>query len=81
MVPVASLRLNSQGKTYVYLVKNDESSATKYRAVQTFPEIGFQDAHHAEVRQGVAENDVVILHGNMLLGNGSDVIPTPDAKQ
>ncbi|MDR2806829.1 MAG: efflux RND transporter periplasmic adaptor subunit [Puniceicoccales bacterium] len=78
VVPVESIKVDNRGRTYLYQVKEDETSATKYKAVQIFPEIGFQNESFAVIRSGINEGDTIILRGNMLLGAGSDVIPMPD---
>jgi RND family efflux transporter MFP subunit len=78
LIPSESIKVNPLGKFYVYQVKFDETSKTKHKAVQIFPEIGFRNESLSVVRSGLQVNDKVILRGNMLLGSGSDVIPMPD---
>lgn len=78
LIPSACLRINKDGKPYVYVIKEDAQSATKYRAALIYPDVGYQNEQWAQIRQGIAVGDRVILHGNMLLGDGADVIPTPE---
>ncbi|MDR1435274.1 MAG: efflux RND transporter periplasmic adaptor subunit [Puniceicoccales bacterium] len=81
MVASESIKINNMGKFYLYQVKPDESSQTKHKAVQIFPEIGFQSESFSVVKSGLNEGDVIVLRGNMLLGPGSDVIPMPEGVQ
>ncbi|MDR2200979.1 MAG: efflux RND transporter periplasmic adaptor subunit, partial [Puniceicoccales bacterium] len=78
VIPSESVKVDNMGKAYVYRVQEDATSATQYKAQQVFPEIGFQDESWVVVCSGVHEGDRLILRGNMLLGNGSDVIPIPE---
>jgi multidrug efflux system membrane fusion protein len=78
MVPSESMKVDNAGKPYLYQVREDEASATKHRAVQTHPEVGYHNREFTTIKRGINEGDTLILRGNMLLGNGSDVIPMPD---
>ena len=78
VVPSESLKVNNAGKPYLYQVRADEASTTKYRAEQVYPEVGYRNQEFATIKQGINEGETIILRGNMLLGNGSDVIPMPD---
>jgi multidrug efflux system membrane fusion protein len=78
VVPSESMKVDNAGKPYLYQVQANEASATKHRAIQTYPEVGYRNQEFTTIGQGINEGDTVILRGNMLLGNGSDVIPIPD---
>jgi multidrug efflux system membrane fusion protein len=78
VVPSESVKVNNAGKPYLYIVKPDETSATKHKAAQIYPEVGYQGEDFTVMERGVSEGDVIILRGNLLLGPGSDVIPLPE---
>ncbi|MDR0741089.1 MAG: efflux RND transporter periplasmic adaptor subunit [Puniceicoccales bacterium] len=78
MVPSESIKVNNAGRPYLYRVRADEASATKHRAEQIYPEVGYRNQEFTTIKQGINEGETIILRGNMLLGNGSDVIPMPD---
>jgi multidrug efflux system membrane fusion protein len=78
VVPSEGVKVDNMGRAYVYRIGEDATSSTKYRAQQLFPEIGFQDESWTVILSGVREGDRIILRGNMLLGDGSDVIPVPE---
>jgi multidrug efflux system membrane fusion protein len=78
VVPAESMKVNNAGKPYLYRVRADETSVTKHRAEQVYPEVGYRNPEFTTIKQGINEGEAVILRGNMLLGNGSDVIPIPD---
>ncbi|MDR2372112.1 MAG: efflux RND transporter periplasmic adaptor subunit [Puniceicoccales bacterium] len=78
VVPSESMKVNNAGKPYLYRVRADEASATKHRAEQIYPELGYRNQEFVTIKQGINEGETIILRGSMLLGNGSDVIPMPD---
>jgi RND family efflux transporter MFP subunit len=78
MVPSESMKVDNGRKPYLYQVRADEASATKHRAVQIYPEVGHRNREFTTIKHGINEGETIILRGNMLLGNGSDVIPMPD---
>ncbi|MDR1303057.1 MAG: efflux RND transporter periplasmic adaptor subunit [Puniceicoccales bacterium] len=78
VVPSESVKINNAGKPYLYAVKPDETSATKHKAAQIYPEVGYQGEDFAVMERGVDEGETIILRGNLLLGPGSDVIPLPE---
>jgi multidrug efflux system membrane fusion protein len=75
VVPSESIKFNNTGKPYLYAVKSDETSATKYKAEQIYPEVEYQNEHFTVIKQNVSGGEMVVLRGNLLLGPGSDVIP------
>ncbi|MDR0418250.1 MAG: efflux RND transporter periplasmic adaptor subunit [Puniceicoccales bacterium] len=78
VVPSESMKVDSTGKPYLYQVQVNEASVTKHRAVQIYPEVRYRNQEFTTIGREINEGDMVILRGNMLLGNGSDVIPIPD---
>jgi multidrug efflux system membrane fusion protein len=75
IVPSESIKVDNTGKLYLYRIRADEASVTKHRAVQVYPEVAYRNQEFTIIKQGISEGEMVILRGNMLLGNGSDVIP------
>ncbi|MDR0590731.1 MAG: efflux RND transporter periplasmic adaptor subunit [Puniceicoccales bacterium] len=78
VVPSESIKINNAGKPYLFAVKPDETSATKHKAAQIYPEVGYQGEDFTVMERGVSEGDMIILRGNLLLGPGSNVIPLPE---
>ncbi|MDR1907226.1 MAG: efflux RND transporter periplasmic adaptor subunit [Puniceicoccales bacterium] len=78
VVPSESIKVDNSGRPYLYQVRTDETSATKHKAAQVYPEVGYRNQEFTTIKRGIDEGESLILRGNMLLGNGSDVIPMAD---
>ncbi|MDR1590567.1 MAG: efflux RND transporter periplasmic adaptor subunit [Puniceicoccales bacterium] len=78
IVPAESMKVDNAGRPYLYQVRADEASATKHRAAQIYPEIGYRNQEFTTIKKGISNGETIILRGSMLLGNGSDVIPVLD---
>ena len=66
MVPKRTIRSNSQGQNYVFILSNPEEG-NKFVATQKFVQLGKAKNEMIEILEGVSEGDLVIDEGVSLL--------------
>ena len=66
MVPKRTIRSNSGGQKYVFILSNPEGE-NKFIALQQFVQLGKSKNEMIEIIEGVSEGDLVIDEGVSLL--------------
>lgn len=73
-----AIRLDAKSSNFVYKVVPDSTSATGFKATKAVIKIAYREENLAVIGDGLSEGDSVVLRGNIMLGEGSDIISMPD---